>query len=449
MSERRWAYNPHFHRRSFLQRIGAAGFLAPFVPLLNASAQEATFPRRLILWFTPHGTIYNAWKPTVTGTTFTLGPILAPLERHKNKLIILDGMRIKTDSPIFPHTKGPPLLWTASELAADKTFSRGGLNYGWNTGPSVDQVIAAVIGGQTAYRSLEFGVRVGSNFPANRLIYTGPAQPLAPATDPYAAFTRLFANLTTSTTPAQQDQLRADRASVLDVLKTELNDVRLRTSVAERFKIDAHLAAIRDIEMALVSGSAVVAGCHAPVLPAKIDPNAAANVSATMDRHSDIVAAAFGCDLTRVASFQMRLGETDTDTYDFLGNKGEHHLTSHNPDSDATATAELVRLYTFYSQKFAYLLDKLDSIVEGNGTVLDNTLVVWGSEIGKGNNHSFEKIPFVLAGGAGGRVKPGRVMQLANVDHSRLLVSMCNLMGLPNVQTFGKNDVGQGPLAGL
>jgi hypothetical protein len=448
MSATRWSYHPHFHRRSFLKSLGIAGILGPFIPLLNASAQEATFPRRLILYFTPHGTIHDAWKPTVSGSTFTLGPILAPLERHKSKIVILDGIRIKTDSPIFPHTKGPPLLWTASELAEDTTFSRGGLNYGWNTAPSVDQVIAAVIGGQTPYRSLELGVRVGSNFPANRLIYTGPKQPLAPATDPYAVFTRLFANRNTANT-SQQEQLRADRASVLDAVKSELNDVRLRTSAAERFKVDAHLGAIRDIELALTAGAPATTSCRSPVLPAKVDPNDAANVSSTMDRHSDIVASAFACDLTRIASFQMRLGETDTDTYSFLGNSGEHHLTSHNPDSDADARAQLIKIYTFYAQKFAYLLDKLDSIVEGNGTVLDNTLVVWGSEIGKGNNHSFENIPFVLAGGAGGRVKPGRVMRLANVDHSRLLVSLCNVMGLPDVQTFGKNDVGHGPLAGL
>jgi hypothetical protein len=443
-----WKRNPRFARRTFLRGLGAAGAVSPFIPLLNASAQEAVFPRRLLLWFTPHGTIYDAWKPTVSGASFTLGPILAPLERHKSKLLVLDGMRIKADGVGAPHTKGPPLLWTASKLAEDMTFTRedgsGGMYYGWNTGPSVDQVIAAAVGGKTAYRSLELGVRCGGNHPGSRMIYTAAKQPLAPATDPSAVFDRLFADI--GKRSADLDRIRADRASVLDVLKAELDSVRLRTGSAERFKLDAHLGAIRDIETALTAG---VAGCTAPARATRVDPNAVANMPVVMDRQIDILAAALACDLTRVASVQVRVGENDGDTYGFLGNTLQHHLTTHAGDSDAAARAELIKTYTWYSEKFAYLLDKLAAIPEGNGTLLDNTLVVWGSELGKGNSHSFDKVPFVIAGGAGGAVKPGRVLPAAGIDHNRLLVSMCQIMGLPEIQTFGNTDVGKGPLAGL
>ena len=110
----------------------------------------------------------------------------------------------------------------------------------------------------------------------------------------------------------------------------------------------------------------------------------------------------------------------------------------------------MTQIYTFFSQHFAYLLDRLDSIPEGNGTMLDNTLVVWGSELGKGNSHSFQNIPFVLAGGLAGSVKTGRFLNYPNTTmHNRLLVSICNLMGLPNIQTVGNTDTGTGPLPDL
>jgi hypothetical protein len=113
------------------------------------------------------------------------------------------------------------------------------------------------------------------------------------------------------------------------------------------------------------------------------------------------------------------------------------------------ARSKLTKIYTWYSDRVAYFLGKLNAIPEGNGTLLDHTLVVWASEIGKGNNHSFQKIPVVLAGGLGGSVATGRYLQYANVEHNRLLVMLCRAMGLAQTQTFGTTDKGTGSLAGF
>src|SRR5262245_61335508 len=185
----------NLQRRHLLQGIGATGALAPFVPVLNAAAGERGFPRRLVLFFTPHGTIWDNWKPTGTETDFVLGPILKPLERHKKKINVLANLEILAPGVGAPHTKGPSLLWTASPLLNDKTFTRaggcGGLHFGWNSGPSVDQVIARALGAPTPYRSIELGVRAGHSHPAARMIYARARQPLPPESNPHSLLERL------------------------------------------------------------------------------------------------------------------------------------------------------------------------------------------------------------------------------------------------------------------
>ena len=130
-------FNPRNSRRAFLRGLGVAAGLSPFIPLLNASAQESVFPKRLILFYTPHGTVLDQWKPVGTETNFTFGRILAPLEKHKSKLVVINGLSIPDNGVGAPHTKGPALLWTGSTLLDDGTFIRsdgsGGPTYGWNS----------------------------------------------------------------------------------------------------------------------------------------------------------------------------------------------------------------------------------------------------------------------------------------------------------------------------
>jgi hypothetical protein len=148
---------------------------------------------------------------------------------------------------------------------------------------------------------------------------------------------------------------------------------------------------------------------------------------------------------------QYRVGENDGGyLYDWLGISDlEHHLMTHEADTNMNAKAELTKIYTWYAEMFGKFLGKLDAIPEGTGTMLDNSLVVWGSELGKGNSHSFDKIPFVVAGGAAGKLETGRYLQYDGVEHNRLLVSMAQLMGVSDMEKFGGTDTKAGTLSGL
>ena len=443
---------PSFGRRALLRGLGAAAAASPFVPLLEstrARGQSVTFPKRLVLFYTPHGTVWNKWLPTGTETAFTLSPILAPLARHQSRLTVVAGLGIPDKGVGAPHTKGPSLLWQGSTLADDGTFNRsdcsGGCTYGWNTGASVDQLIIKALAPKTTYPSLQFGTRCGGNNPASRMIYTGPQQPLAPETDPWAAFGRLFAM---PAAPSALAKLQAERKSVLDVAGAELAALRGRVSAADRVKLDAHASAIRTLETRLAA--AQPAACVPPKLATKVTAGDAANTPAVMDGHFDLMTAALACDLTRFASYQHVIGDNDGTTYTWLGQTTAHHTMTHAPDSDTATWDQVTAIYTWYATKLGELLDRLAAIPEGGGTMLDNTLVVWGSELGKGNSHSFANVPFVLAGGAGGAVRGGRFLQVAaGTTHNRLLVAICQAMGATAIDTVGNTDTGKGPLPGL
>jgi hypothetical protein len=436
---------PLLHRRQILRGLGL-GALSPFVPLLNAQGLEAVVPRRIVLFYTPHGTIYDNWKPTGTTTSFTLGPILKPLAPFQAKINVLDGLQITHSAVRAPsHTEGIGLAWTGSNLSSGSAFNFQGYPFDWVDGPSVDQVIAQSVGSATTFPHLELGVNSGSNAPNNRMIYSAARQPVQPETSPARAFTRLFANFSgggTMPDPAA-DRLRAEKKSVLDLVSGQLARIRPMVSTADQLKIDAHANAIREIETRLVSTGGTIS-CMKPAAP----PNPS-DVPGLLTTQLDVLAAALACNLTQVASLQLKVGDNDNNPYPWLGVNDGHHPLSHSGDGDLVAKDKLTKIYTWYADRFAYFLGKLDAIPEGNGTVLDNTLVVWSSEIGKGNNHSFSKLPVVLAGGAAGKVTTGRYLVYDNVPHNRLLVAMCHAMGLDQVQKFGSTDQGMGSLNGF
>lgn len=436
-------------RRRFLAGLGLGAAASPFVPLLNASGQEMSQPKRLVLFFTPHGTIWDQWLPTGSESSFALSPILSPLARHQSRLTVLAGLSIPDQGIGAPHTKGSSLLWTGSTLTDDNTFARsdcsGGCTYGWNSGPSVDQMIVQAISPTTVYKSLQFGDRCGSNTPECRTIYSAAQQPLGPETDPWAAFTRIFGPVNDPTGYARQ---QASRKSSLDAVQAELQGLLKAVPAGDRAKVQAHLDAVRSLEQRLTT--ALPRSCTAPTLPAKVDAHDPASTPTLIDAHFDLMAAALACDLTRVMSYQHAVGDNDATVYTWLNHTDTHHAMTHAPDTDKDTWAKVQQINTWYATKFAELLDRLAAIPEGSGSVLDNTIVVWGSELGKANTHSFANVPFLVAGGGGGTLRPGRFLQFADgVTHNRLLVSLCHAMGATAIQSVGNTDPSSGPLSGF
>ena len=221
--------------------------------------------------------------------------------------------------------------------------------------------------------------------------------------------------------------------------------IKGRVGSSDRARLDAHLGAIAGIEQQL---SATGVTCMQPTMPAKMDPHALANFPQISQLQLDLMLLAQVCGMTRVSTLMW----ANADSWQFfpwIGVNEEHHGLSHSADSDTVATDKLVKINTWHSTQVAYVLDKLANTQDvGGGTMLDSTVVLWGNELGVGNNHTYQNIPWVLAGG-GGYFKTGRYLQYKDQPHNNLLVSICQAMGLSDVTTFGIPELCTGPLTGL
>jgi hypothetical protein len=429
-------------RRAFLRQLGLLGGAAALFPWLDVKAQEKPVPK-LLLFFTPHGTVWDQWRPSGGVSDFTLSPILQPLTKHRQNIVIVDGIQMVSGTDYYiPHTYTMPLLWTGSPIdTAASGFCRqdhGGRCFGWNTGISVDQHIAAQLKSTLPYPTIELGYSCGGLHPASRMIYGSVGTPKSPIDDPVRAFGTLFKSVDPNAQAAAKAALR--QKSVLDAVVQDLSSRRGKLSASDQKRLDDHAAAIRALERALAPSTAI---CTKPGMPAAVSSENA------IDRQSEIAAAALGCGLTRIVSLQHRIADNDNSLYPWVGlGSGGHHTLSH--DSGAAAQATLAKVYAWYSTRFAYLLDQLQKTPDVDGTsVLDNTLVIWGSELGRGYDHDIKNVPFVFAGGAAGRLKGGRYLKVASPRHNRVLVTACHAMGLTQIEKYGSLDNATGPLPGL
>ncbi len=332
-------------------------------------------------------------------------------------------------------------LWTGSEPAS---YDPATNTFGFSSSASVDQAIAANIGRTTPFRSLEFGVQTAvPSFGGHRMIYLGSEQPLAPENDPFAMFERIFTDGNLDTEAAALRKLQ--RLAVIDLVKPELDAMLGRISQTDRLKVEAHLDAIDQMEKQLQSSHT----CEPPDIGTPVDLNSFLQTEEISRKQLALIAQAFACGATNVASVMYRQAENDHYPYSFLGIEEEHHNISHVNLSYEPATSNKVAIYRWYASQIAYLAGLLDSIIESDGsTVLDNTIILWGSEVAQGHTHAEYDLPFVVLGGGGGALNTGRFLQFEGALHNRLLVTLCQAFGLA-VDTFGNLDNGSGPLAGM
>lgn len=449
-------------RRQLLRGSLLAAAALPLFEATRARGQAGQYPKRLLIFYTPNGTIDAEWRPQGSETGFQLGRILAPLEPFRDKLLVLGGVHMALADSGFGshHTRGIGGLLTGRPILEGTFESAGPPTAGWASGISIDQHLANALAPPTRFRSLELGVQVVDAEVRGRLCYTGASQPLPPVESPYAAFDRVFAGLSLpGTDPNAVDpaleRLRKNRQTVLGLVREELNAARPQLGRDDRAKLEQHLASIQDIERRLLpasGGGGANVTCAAPELGPALDLTAAANLPAIGRLQLDIAAAAMACDLTRIATVQWTHAESDQ-TFPFLNVSGAHHTMSHAGDADAQARENLTKINVWFGEQLAYLLGKLASYPEGNGTLLDNTVVLWCNEVGKGNNHEHRDLPFLLAGSCGGYFSTGRFVDYqangaAGHPHNDLLVSLAHAMGATDA-TFGDAAHCTGPLPGL
>jgi hypothetical protein len=438
-------------RRTILRGAGGAAIALPWLEAMQPrQAHAAASPaKRFIVMFSGNGTIAPAWTPTpgAAETDFTLSRILAPLEAHKANLVMVSGLDQRGGGG-DGHQNGMGGMLTGQTLNAGPFAGVGAPPAGWPIGPSVDQRIAEALALPTRLRSLELGVQVGPADNWGRMIYRAANQPLPPDDNPASVYGRVFSDLHTD--PGVLARLRQRRRSMLDAVGGQLSRLSARLGAADRQRVDAHLTAVREVETRLTTDLVVNnPACHDPTItPVSSTPNDAFPAVGALQL--DLMVMALACDITRVSSLQWSRSVSQT-RFTWLNINEAHHDLSHRPDADAKAQESLIQINTWYAQQLAALIARLKATPDGaGGTLFDGTLLLWCNELAKGNTHSRLGAPYVLAGGPATGLRTGRFVRYdgQGLSHNDLLVSILNLMGVPD-RTFGKPDWCRGPLPGL
>ncbi|MCS6914480.1 MAG: DUF1552 domain-containing protein [Myxococcales bacterium] len=414
-------------RRQFVGGLGASLLLRPFVDLLVRPAHASLGrARRLVVFYTPNGTVHRLWRPAGGERDFRFPPgsMLEPLTPLRGDLVVLDGIDFVG---VNNHEGG---------MAAMLTGGRGGVAQG----ASVDQFVAAAIGQQTRLPSLELGVQTsawGGNV-QTRMCYAPGGRFVTPEDNPHQVYKRLFGPVLGGN---RAELLLLRRRSVLDLVRGEIEALRSRLGQQEQRKLDQHLEAIRATERSL----GATTSCMAPPAPAERDIYAHRHFPAIGRAQTDLLVTALACGITRVASLQWAHA-VSPHLFTWLGQSEGHHELSHKGDHDERGVANFVACWRWFAEQFAYLITALkDRPDPEGGTLLDRTLVVWCTELGDSRLHTCQSVPFVLAGGG---LRTGRYLRYQGVPHQKLLVSICRIMGLDNT-SFGQAPQGIGPLEGL
>ena len=427
-------------RRLFLRGMGTAvalPFLDAMVPARAFGAALAKPPVRLAFLYVPNGVIMNHWNPDYDGKLTTLPRILKPLESHKDDILLLGNLT---------HNGGRALL----DGGGDHARATGGYLTGCQprkttteikTGISCDQVIANKIGNQTRFPSLELGMEApqqagncDSGYSCaytNNLSWRNESQPLPPTLDPRALYERLFGDDAEMTPQARA--LRSEfRGSVLDFVSEDTKRLEGRVGPADKRKLDEYLTSIREVEVRIGKTEKE---------NAQIDPHMEKPLGAPADfaEHfkmmSDMLTIAFQADLTRVSTFLLAR-EGSSRAYHEIGvSDGHHGLTHHRNNPDMIEKVAQINCY--HLREFTAWIEKLKSIKEGDGTLLDHSMIVYGSGISDGNRHTHEDLPTVIAGRGGNFIKPGRrVIYRRETPICNLYMTLMDRMGV-NVDHFG------------
>ena len=437
-------------RREFMIRFGvgaaAAGFLMN-LPSLGWAATQAVRARRLIFLFSPNGVIPKHFWPDTLGADYEIKRILKPLEPFKSQMMTLHGLNNQIKGDGDGHMRGIGCLLTGIELFPGDVQGGSDTPAGWSMGISVDQYLKNKLQAdpatQTRFGSLEFGVMVPDRADTwTRMSYAGPNQPVAPISDPYQMFDKLYG----------QTKNRKMLASVLDDVLADLKRIEKTVSTEDRQLLRQHMEMVRSVEKEihteLSASSDKQTPEHAsPELPPNIDEEND-NMPKISKMQIEMLVSSFAADFARIASLQIT-NSVGQPRMRWLGIEEGHHGLSHEPDSNKDAYEKLIKINTWYAEQVAMLAKRLSETPDPTGgTLLDNTTIVWTNELGKGNSHTRNNIPFVLVGGGLG-FKSGQAIDFKGVSHNRLLMTLAAAMG-HEVESFGNPDhCGGGVLTGM
>ena len=390
-----------------------------YLPCLGFANQTAR-KQRLVIMFSPNGVVPGTFWPDEEGQNFTLKESLSPLEPFKNRLMTLHGVCDKVRGDGDSHMRGIGCLLTGTELFPGNIQGGSDTPAGWSSGVSIDQEIKNFLqknpATQTRFGSLEFGALVPDRADTwTRMCYAGPNKPVTPISDPYRMLSKLYGRR------KDQDSLK----SILDGLNRDLKKLALIVNADDRQLLEEQTTFVREMERELKSNQQVDVGHAVPELEPGVKESDD-NLPRLSKMQIELMINSFAADFARVATMQYTFSVSDVKMR-FIGIENGHHGLSHNEDDDVKSQDQLTRINKWYAEQMAYMLKRLAETPEpgGNGSLLDNTLVVWTNELGKGNTHLLDNIPFVLAGN-GLDYKMGRVVRQPEVTHNRLLMALAH-----------------------
>lgn len=460
-------------RRNLLR--GASGLALP-LPFLYGlgGARAAEAPKRVIFMFTSSGSVRKNWRPPTVGADPTPSPILKPLAEPDLKpyLTALSGLHIEASGATGTHRGGMATCLTASSMNSDCSAN----------GPSMDFVLGQKFKGVTPFETLQFGVITrkppnctGNSFITYRPRPGGGFEGVFAEDNPAVMYEKLFANFAgagnTMAPPLAEDR------SVLDFAVNEYKRLAASLPTGDRARLEQHATMMRTLEQRLGSTTGNSPLCKKPAPGVSIaDPQSFRNFKAVTEMQMDMLAAAFACDLTRVATLQFTTGESGLDwdsvdrTLNFRSTSGHAtnngieagettswwHGLSHIPNvwdpassdpSDRSAIEALTRMQVWFAERLASLARRLKGYTDSDGrTVLDNTVIVWTTEVAEGN-HSSKDMPFTVVGNLGGTLKSNVHLAYNGRQHGDIFATIGTAMGFPNFSKFGREGFSQGVLS--
>jgi hypothetical protein len=397
-------------RRTVLRGIGATlalPLLDAMVPALTAVQKTAANPvTRFGVMYPPNGMVMQQWTPAAEGATFELTPTLAPLAPFRDELLVLSNLACVPTAgrPGGAHAKASTRFLTDISPPTSETWLDAGI--------SMDQIAAKAMGAFTQLASLELAVESGETAGAcdvgfacaytNTISWRGPSTPLPTENNPRTVFERLFGDSGSTDPKARLARMQQDR-SLLDSVREEVTHLQGALGQSDRVKLVEYLEAIRDVERRIQKAEEQ----RDQELPHVDHP---AGIPASYDDHvklmCDLQVLAYQCDLTRIVTFMLGR-EFSGVTYPQIGVPDAHHPITHH-QQEAEKVAKVVKINHYHVTQFAYLLDKLRSTPDGDGSLLDHAILVYGTGMGDCNAHDPRSIPLVVAGGRSAQLKGGR-----------------------------------------
>jgi hypothetical protein len=429
-------------RRTFLCGTGAAFALPVLDAMTPALAAETKRPIRMSFIEVPNGIMMPKWTPATEGAGFELTPILEPLAQFRDRMLVLSGLDQQQSAARENEVAGDhPRACTAWLTGAHAKMTAGA---DLRAGVSVDQIAAREFGKYTQLASLEVGLESAEVFGAcesayscayyNTISWRNETTPLPMENRPRAIFERLFGDAGTAD-PETRAALRQDERSILDSVTADVRRLRANLGGPDRGKIDQYLEAVRDVErrMQLAERQKEID----PNLPKLGGPTGVPQVfSEYYKLMADLMVLAWQTDMTRVCTFQIG-HEMSGRAYPELGFGDAHHSVTHH-QGDQEKIAKTIQINIFHTKMLAYYLDKLRSTPDGDGSLLDHAMLLYGGALSDGNQHLYTNLPLLLVAGGVAEIKGGVHVRYPNrTPMGNLLLTMLDKANVPHVDKLG------------